>query len=281
MERNYRMEQILREGNIPAKILLQKISGDELFVSPHWHRDIELNLMLMGKGYFLIDGRKEYIESGDLNIINSYVIHSGAALEDVVHEELVTILWDYDFFLQYCEELPQYKFVLEKNTEAKQKIRNMIMEIAILYREQSSYYEMKILALLCGIGRLLLEFCLEKNEKYLNYECIKNVEQMHSVINYINEHYREEITLNKIASYMNMSPTYFCKKFKKFTDMNFYDCLIQCRLKNARDELMNSEKNVTEIAYNNGFSNVKSFIEYFKKYYHTTPKQYKQNYKNE
>ena len=80
---------------------------------------------------------------------------------------------------------------------------------------------------------------------------------------------------------MNMSPYYFSRKFKEYTGINFYDCLIQCRLLHAREELLSATGNITDIAYNNGFPNVKSFIVQFREKYHVTPKQYQKSYSDQ
>lgn len=76
---------------------------------------------------------------------------------------------------------------------------------------------------------------------------------------------------------MNMAPTYFARKFKQYTSYTFYNFLMQYRVHQAQQDLLLSDDSVTEIAYNNGFPNVKSFIEQFKKTYQTTPKQYRKD----
>lgn len=209
MQHNYKMEEVIHHASIPAKILLQQMSGDVAYVAPHWHKDIELNLSLIGDTIFTVDGVKEKILPGDLNIINSGIIHSGDMINYNEHLEMITILWDYDFFAQYCENFSRYQFRLNKKPEVKKQIRDIMIKIAILYSAKSLYYEMRISSLLLDIGYLLLQ---------------------------------------------------------------------ECRIQHARTDLVNTTDNITEIAYNNGFPNIKSFINHFKKYYHTTPKQYRKKH---
>lgn len=272
---NYRMEEVLHDLRIPAQILLQDLSTEDTYVSPHWHKHIEINLVLRGGVTFVIDGCERIVEAGELCIINSGVIHSGRDTGKRERVELITVLWEYEFFLKYCKDLPMYRFVIAESGEIFQKIRDMIIQIGILYRAQSPYYEMKVSSILLELGSTLLQYCLEKDRVYTEYEKTKTLKKVQDSIEYIEQYYMEDLSLQIVSEYMHMAPTYFSKKFKHLTGINFYKFLIQCRLKHARDDLLNTDMNMTEIAFRNGFPNVKSFIEQFKKQYERTPKQYK------
>lgn len=282
---NYRMEEILHDFRIPAQILLQDLSVRDAYVHPHWHNHIEINLVLRGNVIFIIDGQEQMIRPGEVCIVNSGVIHSGKSVEkgNMSDErvELITILWEYDFFLKYCKNLPMCRFEIANTGEISKEIRNMIIQIGILYRVQSPYYEMKISAILLNLGSMLLQYCLQKDSMYMEYKKSQTLKKMQESIAYIENCYNEDLSLQNVAEHMHMSPTYFSKKFKQLTGINYYKFLIQCRLKHARDDLMNTEMSVTEIAFHNGFPNVKSFIEQFKNQYQKTPKQYKKEFTGE
>lgn len=278
MKNEYKMEMVIKEGKIPATIIHQQLDESKMFVPPHWHKDIELNLLLLNKGVFVVDGIKQEIEAGDMILINSSVIHSGYAEKDVKRQELVTILWDYDFFKRNCENFEQYRINIDKIPGTREKIKKMMLEIALLYERQEKYGAMKILSLLYSLGALLLEDCLMSAEEVFGIENQQKIVVIQKAIKYIEEHYPEDITLEMVAEKIHLSPVYFSKKFRLTTGICFHDCLVECRLKHARDELIHTNNTITEIALNNGFKNVKSFIEYFKKYYHTTPKQYQKKH---
>lgn len=108
----YRKEEIEHINNIPARILHQQLSGTECTVSMHWHKHIELNLILKGEAEFTVDGIKSLLKPGDFIIINSSDIHMGTTplqipLQDR-YQELITILWDYDFLHRYVDHLSGY-----------------------------------------------------------------------------------------------------------------------------------------------------------------------------
>jgi AraC-like DNA-binding protein len=80
-----------------------------------------------------------------------------------------------------------------------------------------------------------------------------------------------------IAEEVGMTRSYFSRFFKKATGENFYTYLTNMRLYHAHKELISKEESITDVALNNGFANVKSFIEAFKKNYNMTPARYKKN----
>lgn len=103
----YKMEEVEHLNWIPAKILHQMVEDEDCYVPLHWHRDIELNLMLCGNTEFVVNGKANHVMQGDLILINSGDIHLGAPPVGVPgfepKMELLTILWDYDFLRQYSD----------------------------------------------------------------------------------------------------------------------------------------------------------------------------------
>lgn len=272
---NYIMEEVRHARNIPAQILIQSDRPTENFVPPHWHRELELNLQVSGTCDFVVSGTPYTIGPGQLFVVNSRAIHSGKMTAASEANRSITIQWDYDLLLRYCPQLPHLFFSLEKDLSIQDELREKVLQVEKLYQGNSSCREMKITALLLEIAAQLIERCslplsadnLLENERYIH--------QMQKAIDYIHQHYTEELQLPAIASHMNMTPTYFSRRFRQLTGTTFHECLMQHRLTMAVRDLTESDLTVTEIAYRNGFPNVKSFIDYFKREYHTTPQRYR------
>lgn len=279
MER-YKKEEVIHQNNIPARIILQGGPAGEGDTVPHWHQHLELNLVLCGAVDFFVSGKEMRVQEGEMILVNSGEIHSGASDRNVDYVELVTVLWDYEFFENYCSDFSEYLLRLPQDKGITEKIRNTLIEIAAIEYKKEPFYEMEISERLLRIGYLLLKHCRMEREKEFTLGMDRKVQQMQEAILYIETHFREELHLNEIAGHMNMSPYYFSRKFREYTGINFYECLTQCRLLHAREELQYAEKNITDIAYNSGFPSVKSFIVQFRERYHMTPKQYQIDYSN-
>lgn len=74
-EKDYIMEEVTYNHKLPARILHQKVTGPDCYVPLHWHREIELNLMLKGNTEFKVNGIPHRTMEGELILINSGVLH--------------------------------------------------------------------------------------------------------------------------------------------------------------------------------------------------------------
>lgn len=95
--------------------------------------------------------------------------------------------------------------------------------------------------------------------------------------------YRKIITArspsNPIASYLALTPNYFCGWFKKATGENFGDVVIRYRMDAAKTMLLHSQKKICDIAGEVGYSEIVSFNRVFKKTVGMTPDQYRKSYR--
>ena len=102
----------------------------------------------------------------------------------------------------------------------------------------------------------------------------KRVLQLKKVFELIENDYASPLTLTELANAVHMSPKYFCRFFKAATHRTLIDYLNYYRIEIACSELTTTDKNVTEIAMDTGFSNPNYFIRQFRKYKGTTPGRY-------
>ncbi len=103
---------------------------------------------------------------------------------------------------------------------------------------------------------------------------------INNLILYIEEHYREKLTLKLLADLVGFSPNYLDSAFKKYvgTSMGRYISLL--RLKKSQKLLLTSEKSLSEIALETGYGDVQALIRSYKKYFNTTPMKYRAQYRN-
>ena len=97
------------------------------------------------------------------------------------------------------------------------------------------------------------------------------------MLQYMNANYYRPITLKEMADKMYMSETAFSKYFKKIAGMNFVQYMNNIRLHHAIEDLLYSDKPITRIAVDNGFSSASFFNRVFKSVYNTTPTRFREN----
>jgi len=94
---------------------------------------------------------------------------------------------------------------------------------------------------------------------------------------YIEEHFRENLSLESMAQEVGMNPFYFSSYFKKNLGMNFKTYLTDVRMREAEQMLVNTDCKVYEIAERVGYKNVRQFNENFRGKYGKSPNEYRKD----
>ena len=106
-------------------------------------------------------------------------------------------------------------------------------------------------------------------------ECSKVRNRIGDVFKYIEEHYKEPMTLPEAAAASGYVPTYFSRVFKNCTGMTFYDYLTLFRVRKAEAALIASSDSIASIAVECGFSSVKTFDRVFKEHAGISPLKFR------
>lgn len=91
---------------------------------------------------------------------------------------------------------------------------------------------------------------------------------------FLEVNYMEDISLEDVAQYVNISPQYFSKLIKKNTGFNFIDWLSMLRVKKAKELLLNTNLTIKEICYRVGYKDPNYFSRIFKKRTGLTPSEF-------
>ena len=99
--------------------------------------------------------------------------------------------------------------------------------------------------------------------------------RMREVAAYLCEHAGEQITLTEVAAHFAVSPSHLSRVFHQETGFGVREYLIQYRIRQACDLLLNSGLTVTQIADRCGFSDSNYFGDAFKKATGLSPREYR------
>ena len=99
------------------------------------------------------------------------------------------------------------------------------------------------------------------------------------VLEYLQAHYAQEITLRDVAHAVYITPNYLTSVFKKETGVTIIEALTEIRLRHARRLLLENKCSVSEIARAVGYENAAYFSRVFQRHMGTSPKRYGQSQK--
>lgn len=243
----------------------------------HWHDDLEIVYLLHGKAKLFIEGDCICAEAGQLVVVNYESVHRLVVETEAISDPSVIAALDLMIPRKFLDEqFPEYKTVRFKNEAvwAGPEIQK-ILHTFLKYRHSSArpYDRLYMHGLLL---QLLYYLCEGGAVCGINDQTRReNPTRLKKILNYIDEHYHEPMSQAEIAARFYFTPQYFSRFFKQSTGMTFSEHLTGRRIHGARQELLHTDKLITEIAFNNGFSDERSFINAFKKMYQVTPHQYR------
>jgi len=92
---------------------------------------------------------------------------------------------------------------------------------------------------------------------------------------YIEQHKMQPLSLATVAQASGASVFHFCKVFKKATGLKFTDYVARVRLENAKAQLLNPNRRVSEVAYDVGFQSLTQFNRMFKRVFGQSPTEFR------
>ena len=95
------------------------------------------------------------------------------------------------------------------------------------------------------------------------------------LIQFINENYRNKIEENQAAGLVGLSPSEFCRFFKRQAGITFVAYINKVRIEEAARLLIETDLTCENIGYDCGFSTLSYFYKVFKKHYGLSPTKYR------
>lgn len=271
------------------EIVYQICDHPILMTSPHYHNVIEIIYILEGEFVVTISDTKYTVKPGEMVLINSKEVHSVNILDYGIHRSFAvkflpeTIcsdsqsLMELKYVIPYIMSFSNFKTHYTKDEIENSNIKNCIDNIIKEDRERKYAYKF---AIRIFISHLFLDLIRKVNTiNPIDGEIKDNIrEEFTNIFYYISNHYNEKLTAVQIAKKFGLRQSDFSAYFKKITGKSFNEYLNYVRICKAKRMLINSEKNISEIAFSVGFSNTSYFINCFKAQMGITPMGFKQVY---
>lgn len=246
----------------------------------HWHSDeYEMNILLCGSQEFCRDSQTRSLEADDVILVEPGTGH--ASFGQHANTRALVLHFSASVFKPYVRKGFAYRFpeilsAADTRNEVRYcRLRFYAAQMYLAIQEGGPFAQLTAKA---SFELLLSTMCTmfePQLVKAVPDQDTQRLETIRGLINYMEQHYTEKITLEDLASFSQYNRTYISTLFKNVTGVNFYEYLTRLRFQHALRELSTTAKNLTDIAFDNGFPDLKSFNARFRDTFHRTPAEYR------
>ncbi|WP_026815231.1 AraC family transcriptional regulator [Arenibacter certesii] len=264
------------------------------YFNPNWHfhPEFQISIIAEGKGTRFVGDHVQSFEKGDLVITGPNLPHLWRS-DDAYFEkdsDLTTrglvIYFDNELLSESLLEKEEFyninKLVensvrgMEFYGETRQKVNQLMPEIA---EERGFSRIMKLLEILDILANSE-EYNLLASPGYVNVFKGDDAEKMQIVYDYVMDNFKTKISLEEIASLLNMTPTSFCRYFKPRANKTFTRFVNEIRIGHARKLLLEDNFNISQISYECGFNALSNFNRQFKSIVKMSPHEFRKLFLN-
>lgn len=236
---------------------------------PHLHKHVELVYIMKGEMRLVSNGTAYHLTAGDIFLAFPNTIHEYDAADDCLCG-----LWIFDSNL-----IEDFSATFRKKTTT----------IPVLYRDQvhadvhmavEQFSSREELRMESALSKAFLSVILAHVLPALSLVELnlrENLDWMHQVLQYLNQHFTEQLSLQRVADEIGISKYHLSRTFRERIGCSIPNYINTLRVDQAIQQLKSTEKSITEIAYECGFESMTTFFRAFRQLGKESPKQYRKN----
>lgn len=263
------------KSNMSTKMLYVKS------LSPHYHQnELEILVVLKGTIHMYKLDRMEVIHQGQFVMVNKNITHwlksNGAYV-------LISKI-DLKRFRHIYEKIEYVEFYHIKetiDTDLKQRLNGVIIDCVIknfiyqnfqIANQEITLNENQLMSTLYSFYRL--NSFMKEDDEFVSNELL---DRYYHVVEYVNKHIHEKIVVDDVLKHLYMNSTYFSQFMKKVGGWGFKEFVSYVKFTKVVQYLISGELTMTEIATEVGITDMKSFYNSFKKYFHMSPSKWRKS----
>lgn len=272
--------------DMPTDFKVSKVKRDatQKIQEPHTHPYYEIFYLINGDCTFFLNHNIYQLNKGDMVIVPKGEIHNATFPEHGTSERFVVCFREAN--LSWLNDLLGSEMV-------QQTIEAGVISIPDRRREYVESLMAKLLFendgpdvlspafIRTGIVELFL--FIIRCQRY-EHNAIKEIDVdnqlMQEIATYIYQNYDKKLTLVDMSEKFNISRSYLSKKFKVITGFGFKEYVINVRIKNACRLLLETNKSITDIAFECGFNDSNYFGDAFRHIKGVSPNKYRKYNEN-
>lgn len=251
----------------------------------HWHNDLEINLIREGEAVFQVYQKSYRVRTGEGFLLNRNVPHSCSSPGNE-HVRYSTILVRPDFlygdfgsdverkcFQPFLQNSAIPCIYLTGFDENGKEILQKLNQVEEAFDRKRFCYELKIKGPLCEAFAMILYGHRQELTKFVPAN-LQELERLEKMLNYLNMHFTEVISLQDLADQVHLSREVCCRLFKKMTGKTITGYLEEYRVNKSFSLVQSGQYSMTQITEMVGFSNPSRFASAFRKRFGCNPGEY-------
>lgn len=201
-----------------------------------------LYFIIEGEGYVKMGDRTYYPKPGELYLLPAGSDQAYGTISDQTFGKywchFTAKIGDLDLF----QILQTSTFITIKDPESLQKKFELLIEFS---QSDELTSEFRVNAVLIDF---IAEFIEQSESVKLNLASTPTFEKMNSVLHYMEQHLADNVSVDTLSQLAHYHPNYFINAFKQFTGYSPIQYMNHLRSEKAKDLLMMTEYNVSQIA---------------------------------
>ncbi|BAB05625.1 AraC family transcriptional regulator [Halalkalibacterium halodurans] len=269
----------------PCNVYRVKEVNGQVIIHCHWHHEMEWIYMEAGEAEFQIGTKMTTVRAGEGLFIPSGHLHGAYPVSDKPFSLYATVVHP-DFISSFGYDLIQSRYIDPfKDSERTGPIKlcpthywmsdmlTMLQATISQFQQKEEGYELVIKAnLLQMMAELVKHFPRTEEQKTGTPQQIRQIKK---VLQFIDEHYDEKLTIKQLANLVQMSEGHFSRFFKSIVRMTAVEYIHTQRLNKAARLLRETDRTIMDISMSVGFDHPSYFIKLFKRHKRCTPSEFR------
>ena len=264
-------ELVLPNEDLPFRMFLFEGKDGNYVREKHWHRSIEMFVVLEGKLDFYINEEDIHLDEKSFVIVNSNELHSISA---PFPNKTIVLQMPLQTFERYYTDEQFICFTHSERVQDEQLVE-LVEKMYVTYQKKKTGYELKVQSYFYMLVYLMVTKYRKVDVSAEIVRDHKNRNRLSTITNYIKDNYQKDLSLEGLAQIFGYSPTYLSRMFRKYAEINYKEYIQGIRLEYAYRELLETNHTISDTALNNGFPNSKAFSKAFTEKYGRLPSEFR------
>jgi len=265
-----------KDKNIPYIEARYTLNSNKEY-KEHFHTTLSIGAIVEGVASFRSNKEHLTLHQNMLVALNPFVLHSCNPIKSKFRSYYMLYIdtnWAYNLqkniFTNIDSFIPISKSLIDNQNDYNKfiQLNRVLLDKDILYLQKQESLEN-------FFSYFFKKYCNANRNFYESNNPNKNILKIKKAKAYIEQNYNKNLTIEEIAKSVDISPFYFSRIFKNYTNISLHQYLLNIRVEKAKELLKNSSTPLAILAQELGFNDQSHFNRVFKALTTCTPYEYR------